>query len=171
MDDLLVASNSENMILDVEQKLKDNFTLKVTLNPKFFVGFEIENKVIRLSQFKYIEKLLKKFQLSKSKPQFTPMETNLRIMRPTDGVDDTEYRSMIGGLLYLARLTRPDIAFSVNYLSRFQTCSNEQLKNYAKRIFKYIKHTRNFVLKFCSDDKGIIAFIDASYAPEVDIHH
>lgn len=35
--------------------------------------------------------------------------------------ESTEFRSLIGGFMYLPRNTRPDILYAANYLSRFQS--------------------------------------------------
>jgi len=48
------------------------------------------------------------------------------------------YRNLIGALLYIALGTRSDVAFSVNYLSRFQNCYDETHFKYALRVLKYL---------------------------------
>jgi hypothetical protein len=54
--------------------------------------------------------ILKKFKMDDSKPLSIPMSTTTALDADEDGepVDQKEYRSMIGPLLYLA-VTRPDI--------------------------------------------------------------
>lgn len=52
------------------------------------------------------------------------MKVNLKL-EPSEEVDcQIQYRNIIGELLYISAVTRPDIAFSVNYLSRFQNSYN-----------------------------------------------
>jgi hypothetical protein len=48
------------------------------------------------------------------------MEERLKLSRDnmTEEVDATQYRRLMGSLRYLAH-TRPDLAFSVGYVSRF----------------------------------------------------
>jgi hypothetical protein len=54
------------------------------------------------------------------KPCATPMEERPKLSRnnTTEKVNTTLYRSIISGLRYLTH-TRPDIAFAVEYMSRF----------------------------------------------------
>ena len=49
----------------------------------------------------------------------TPMETNLKIEKAEICESDNKYRNLIGALLYISSSTRPDISYSVNYLSRY----------------------------------------------------
>jgi len=52
------------------------------------------------------------------------MEINLKLEQ-SDVNEDIKYRNLIGAPLYISYGTRPDISFSVNYLSRFQNCYDE----------------------------------------------
>jgi hypothetical protein len=65
--------------------------------------------------------ILKKFKMDDSKPLSTPMSTTTALDTDEDreSVDQKEYQSMIGSLLYLT-VTRPDIQFSVCLWARFQ---------------------------------------------------
>jgi hypothetical protein len=53
--------------------------------------------------------------------QLTPMEERLKLSRDstTEEVDATQYRRIVGSLRYLVH-TRPDLAYSVGYVSLFQ---------------------------------------------------
>jgi hypothetical protein len=55
-------------------------------------------------------------------------------------VDQKEYRSMIGSLLYLT-VTRPDIQFSVCLCACFQASSRTSHRQAIKRIFRYLRYT------------------------------
>jgi hypothetical protein len=55
-------------------------------------------------------------------------------------VDQKEYRSMIGSLLYLM-VTRPDIQFSVCLCACFQASSRTSHRQAVKRIFRYLRYT------------------------------
>lgn len=52
------------------------------------------------------------------------MEVNLKLEQTNVLCNEIQYRNLIGALLYISSGTRPDISFSVNYLSRFQNCYN-----------------------------------------------
>jgi hypothetical protein len=72
-------------------------------------------------QAKYTKDLMKKFNMAELKPVSTPMSSTTLLGPDEDGetVDQREYRSMIGFLLYLTA-TRSDIQFTVGLYARFQ---------------------------------------------------
>jgi hypothetical protein len=78
----------------------------------FFLGIQVKQtkQDTFIHQAKYMKDLLKKFNMAALKPMSTPMSTATSLGSDEDGeaVDQREYRSMIGSLLYLME-TRPDI--------------------------------------------------------------
>ena len=59
-----------------------------------------------------------------SKPTGTPVEVSSKLQPATsqaEPVNQTEYQSPIGSLMYLTVSTRPDIAFAVYNLARFNS--------------------------------------------------
>lgn len=78
------------------------------------------------------------------------------------------YREAVGCLMYLAVATRPDICFSVNYLSQFLDKPEESHWSMVKRILKYVKGTLSLGLKYrAAELSGVLeAFSDADYASE-----
>ncbi|KMQ81699.1 integrase core domain protein, partial [Lasius niger] len=72
------------------------------------------------------------------------------------------YREAIGSLLYLATISRPNISFAVNYLSRF---SNKPMVSHwkmVKRVFQYLKGTAHHGIFFNGDTK-LVAYTDSDY--------
>jgi hypothetical protein len=88
-------------------------------------------------QAKYTEDIVRKFKMEDSKAMTTPMSTNTALDADEEGehVDQKEYRSMIGSLLYLTT-TRPDIQFSVCLCARFQASPRTSHRQAVKRIFR-----------------------------------
>ena len=89
---------------------------------KFFLGFQIKQLKdgTFISQTKYTNDMLNKFNLDKAKPIKTPMPTNGHLDLNDEGkaMDTKVYRSIIGSLLYLCA-SRPDIMLSVCMCARF----------------------------------------------------
>jgi hypothetical protein len=73
-----------------------------------------------MHQAKYTNDLMKKFNMAELKPVSTLMSFAASLGPDEDGeaVDQREYRSMIGSLLYLTA-TRPDIQFTIGLCVRF----------------------------------------------------
>jgi isopentenyldiphosphate isomerase len=88
----------------------------------FFLGIQV--KQIRQGNFvhqvKYTEDLMKKFNMDELKPVSTliSMPTSPDPDKNGEAVDQREYMSMIGSLLYLT-MTRQDIQFTVCLCARF----------------------------------------------------
>ncbi|GJZ06011.1 retrovirus-related pol polyprotein from transposon TNT 1-94 [Tanacetum coccineum] len=78
-------------------------------------------------------------------------------------VDQTKYRSMIGGLMYLTA-SRPDIAFATFVCARYQARPTEKHLKEVKRIFRYLRQSINMGLLY-SKDYGfeLIAYADADH--------
>ena len=83
-------------------------------------------------------------------------------------MDENQYRSLIGYLMYLTA-TRPDIMFSVSLLSRFMHCASEVHFQVAKRIIRYIKGTTNYGIKYsyCQNFK-LHGYSDSDWAGSID---
>ncbi|KAL0442101.1 UNVERIFIED_CONTAM: Retrovirus-related Pol polyprotein from transposon TNT 1-94 [Sesamum radiatum] len=103
---------------------------------RYFLGIQVKQSPRRifLSQEKYIDDLLKKFNMSHYKPISTPMLLNEKLHVHDDGekVDLSPYRKLIGSLLYLN--IRPDITHSVSLLSKFMNQPSKTHFAAAKRI-------------------------------------
>nr|GEY05539.1 hypothetical protein [Tanacetum cinerariifolium] len=65
-------------------------------------------------------------------------------------VDHTDYRSMIGSLMYVTS-SRPDIMFATCMCARYQANPNEHHVPAVKRIFRYLKRTINLGLWYSED--------------------
>ena len=90
----------------------------------------------------YTKDLLKKSDMSDAKPLATPMATSivLDLVENGEEVDQREYMSMIGSLLYLTA-TRPHIHSAVYLCARFQASPRMSHYQAVKRILRYLKHT------------------------------
>jgi hypothetical protein len=107
------------------------------------------------------------------KPVSTPMDAY-----PVESQSDAEicpkdipYRNIVGGLLYLAQNTRPDIMFTVNYLTRFYNNYTAQHWNIAKRVLRYLKGTKarglNYPFTTKEETHSLWGYTDADFAGEL----
>jgi hypothetical protein len=110
----------------------------------YFLGFQVKQLKdgTFLSQTKYTQDLLKRFGMKDAKPAKTPMGTDRHVDLNKGGksVDQKEYQSMIGSLLYLCA-SRPDIMLSVCMCARFQSDPRECHLVAVKRILRYLVAT------------------------------
>lgn len=171
VDDLLICGENERAISKLKLMLSERFHMKDLGKVNQYLGINIEydanKKEMYLSQENYITGLAMKYELEESRIVETPMEINLKL-EPADKIDDKiKYRNLIGTLLYIANGTRPDISFSVNYLSRFQQSYCETHYRYALRVLKYLYHTRSLKLNYNTRImEKLDAFVDSDWASD-----
>lgn len=123
---------------------------------------------ILLSQEAKIEQLLQLYQLNEAKPARTPMETGF-LARGTDNSsllsNNPQYRQAIGSLLYLATISRPDIAAAVSFLARRVETPTQMDWNAVKRVIRYLSGTKDYKLHlFSTSDNILRCFVDADWA-------
>jgi hypothetical protein len=77
------------------------------------------------------------------------------------------YQRKIGSILYAVVMTRPDAAFAVSQLARFNSNPGPDHHRAADRALLYLKKTNTLALQFGQDDQFLMAS-DASYADNPD---
>jgi hypothetical protein len=87
-------------------------------------------------------------------------EINDGVSKP---VDKTMYQSMVGSLLYLALVSRPDISYAVGLMSRFSHDPNAAHLTGVKRIGRYLKGTPDYGLIYSEDKNELKGYSDADW--------
>lgn len=157
-------------ISNIKQKLSMRFNMKDLGKISNYIGIEIKHDKMcnmLLNQKTYIETLAERYNIINSNKSYsTPMEVNLKLQNTVSLNDSIKYRNIIGALLYVSTATRPDISFSINYLSRFQNCYEETHFKYALRVLKYLYQTRDLNLVYTMKNKCklIDCFVDSDWA-------
>ncbi|GJY89021.1 retrovirus-related pol polyprotein from transposon TNT 1-94 [Tanacetum coccineum] len=135
--------------------MKDNFEMSMIGEMKFFLGLLVHQSPqgIFICQSQYTMDLLKKHEMEKYDTISTPMATT-KLDADLQGthVDQTKYRSMIGGLMYLTA-SRPDIDFATFVCAHYQARLTEKYLKEVKRIFRYIRQTINMCLWYSKDSE------------------
>ncbi|KAG5880310.1 hypothetical protein JTB14_018515 [Gonioctena quinquepunctata] len=126
---------------------KQQFTVVVNrpLEKKEIGGIEREGSINgEEGQHDYI---IKKFNLEACKEVSTPGPT-VNLENQDGEIVEVPYREAIGNLLFLAPVTRPDITFATNQLSRHM--ENPKLIHWegVERIFRHLQETNHFGLFF-----------------------
>nr|GEV25154.1 putative ribonuclease H-like domain-containing protein [Tanacetum cinerariifolium] len=120
---------------------------------------------IFISQDKYVDDILKKFNFYSVKTTSTPIETNKALLKDegTKDMDVHLYRSMIGSLMYLTA-SRPDIMLAICACARFQVTPKVSHLHAVKRIFRYLKGQPKLDLWYPKDSPfDLEAFSDSDY--------
>jgi hypothetical protein len=123
MDDIIFGGSSHTLVSRFQEMMEGEFHMSMMGELTFLLGIQIKQmkQGTFMHQAKYMKDLMKKFNMVELKIVSTPMSTatSLGLDEDDEVVDQREYRSMIGSLLYLT-VTRPDIQFVVGLCACFQ---------------------------------------------------
>jgi hypothetical protein len=123
MNDIIFGSSSHMLVSSFQKMMENEFQMSMMGELTFFLGIQVKQMKheIFVHQAKYMKDLIKKFAMADAKPVSTQTSTMTSIDPDEDGkmVDQREYRSMIGSLLYLT-VIRLDIQFVVCLCAHFQ---------------------------------------------------
>ena len=82
--------------------------------------------------------------------------------------DASKYRSAVGSLLHIARMTRPDIQYAVNRLSRYVHSPSTNSMLALKHLIRYISRTKSAALFYPKiDNVALTASSDSSWGSSV----
>ena len=149
VDDLLIAYDGrKGKGREIKRLLQAKYKMCDLGAAKRFLGIEKiergEDGSISICQWAYIDTILKRFGQQDGKSAKTPLDHQVDIAN-TDCEDKIanrkEYLSIVGSLMYAALGSRPDIAFSVTALSRYNVQTLQMHLTAAKRVLRYLKTT------------------------------
>jgi hypothetical protein len=172
VDDIIFGSTDDRLSQKFAKDMHNEFEMSLLGELSFFLGLQIRqrNQGIFISQTKYIREMLKRFGMEDCKPVITPMQTSCKLRKDDDSksTDQRKYRSMIGSLLYVTT-SRPDVMQEVGQVARFQAAPKESHVLAVKRIFRYLKGTKEFGLWYPKGkDLSLIAYTDVDWAGCID---
>ncbi|KAK1617562.1 hypothetical protein QYE76_023079 [Lolium multiflorum] len=112
---------STDLLRQITERLRAEYALKDLGPLHYFLGIEVVRRTdgFFLHQRKYAHELLDRAGMLNCKPAATPVDTKSKLSA-TDGslaTDASFYRSIVGALQYLT-LTRPELQYAVQQLTR-----------------------------------------------------
>jgi hypothetical protein len=183
VDDLTLVSKSGARIKELKVALAKAFKIRDLGPTAFLLGVHITrdraNRSLSLSQRQYIIDLLTRFGMDTCAPVTTPMEPGLKLtkdMCPTTPAEIQEmlgvpYLNAVGALNYLAVATRPDIAYAVHKLARFNSNPGMAHWKAVKHLFRYLQGSKDLKLTYAPDPSStslFTTFTDADFAGDRD---
>jgi hypothetical protein len=98
------------------------------------------------------------------------MEANHKLIAASDDYIPSNnqiqrYQSMVGGLMWAATQSRPDISYATSVLARYLRKPTDEHMNAAKRVLCYLKGTRKHGIAFTgteADNLNLQGFTDTS---------
>lgn len=173
VDDLLIFYTHVSDLNETRKQLHTNFRMKDIGQAKCCLGININQGAdfIELDQSKYILEVLEKFGMQQCKPVKSPSELNLKLTNSmiNEGnciTGTVPYQQLVGSLLYISNATRPDIAYAISEISRFNANHSETHWIAAKRILRYLRGTVAAKLRYERGKEPMHAFCDADWGSE-----
>ena len=169
VDDCITIGNAKT--IDNIIRLLESKDLKTKVDPTFkdYLGCEVtfnKNRTkVLMSQPSLFNKMQKNFAhlITGGRMFKTPGTPNHNIIRPVN-LDEqiseelqSEYRSVVGSLLYLIKYSRPDIANTVRELAKCMDKATVAAYKEMKRVLQFVFQTKDYGLileptNFNSDD-------------------
>ena len=164
----------------LKKQLSENFEMKDLGPAKQILGMRISKDryegILNLSQEKYIEKLLSRFNVGNAKTRNTPLGTHLKFSKRESSQTEKEeshlskvsYTSAVGSLMYVMVCTRPDIAHAVGIVSKFLSNPENEHWEGVKWILRYLKGTSKMHLSFKRSNLTLQGFSDLDFGGNLD---
>ncbi|CAL1403002.1 unnamed protein product [Linum trigynum] len=173
VDDVMYAGNDAGLIQEFKRSMEAQFEMSDLGMMKYFLGVEVYQSTsgIFISQPKYAKEVLQRFNLLECNYAKNPMVSRTKFTKAGDGnlVNATEYKQLIGSLLYITA-TRPDIMYFVCSLSRYMEAPTRLQMMAAKRVLRYLKGTINHGIWYKREggEDCLQGYTDSAYAGDVD---
>lgn len=170
VDDGLVVSRSLGAAENLLHSMRSKFEATSGACDQY-LGIQIEfdkmDKSVCIHQRAYVDRLLAKFAMVECNPSDTPAEPKQDMLRNTGAQAMVPYRNLLGGLMYLATATRPDISFIVGRLCQHLENPSEMHWQAAKRVLRYLKGTPQLGLRYSGSTEQmnkLCVYTDADFA-------
>ncbi|KAL0457931.1 UNVERIFIED_CONTAM: Retrovirus-related Pol polyprotein from transposon RE1 [Sesamum latifolium] len=174
VDDILLIGNDVKMLGDIKAWLSTQFSMKDMGEASYILGIKIyrdrSRRMLGLTQFLYIEKVLKRFRMEHSKRGVLPMRHRIKLSKKQSPKTDEElkrmsdipYASAVGSIQYVVQCTRPDVAYALS-------CGELILEGYSDASFQSddddAKFQSDFVFKL---NGGVVAWKNSKQDTTVD---
>ena len=193
VDDVVLAHDSPELLSWFTHKFAgpDGFNASHLGKLKWFLGMAVDQHSdgsITINQTPYIDKMLAKFvpsHTSSTRAHTMPCDpesfqrlTTSRNPVEREKASKLPYLEIVGSLLYLSTMTRPDIAYHLSVLCSYMHDPSVACYNAALDLLLYVAHTRHYYLRYSgstsapeglahakevSDNLGFVAFSDSSW--------
>ena len=184
VDDALLADNSPELRKRFVDALGERFPIEDKGELTWILNVSITRdraaRTLAMSQELYVSDMLTKFSSfideSLTRSFDCPLEEGC-ILSPLDSpaIGSAEhdamaprreaYMSIVGGLLWLSNMTRPDLAYASSQLARFLTNPGRAHFTAAVRVLIYLRGSSDRLLRFTpAQSQPLEAYVDSNWA-------
>ena len=196
VDDMVYYGNTDGVEKDFVQELKNQFNVTDLGPAKWYLGVQLsrhgKDYVVDQSRYMthFLEALRTKFRIKeRTTPlpsDFVPTKKDCALTEEEktqvqERFGDVNYRSVIGGMIYVSSGTRPDITYAVSKLAKFSNAPG--MKHFRAMVWLvgYMSTTKDKGIRYYHNDEdspiykllqrnnipasedGLITFTDSSW--------
>jgi hypothetical protein len=174
VDDLIMGSADAAQLKAMKARILARFKGRDLGSADAYLNVVIERdrraRTLKISQPRHAEGILARLDMTDAKPKSVPMSAAADNSRTSS--DDTPlemdqarlYSESVGGLLYLASVTRPDLAMPVSALARHLSSPCIRHWQLLKAVLRYLKGTRTLGIVYGTSKGALELYTDADYA-------
>ncbi|EDR06651.1 retrovirus-related pol polyprotein [Laccaria bicolor S238N-H82] len=180
-DDIFGASSTKEGAERAKKEIEACFEIKDVGDLGYILGIHFEKDentgAISLSQEAYIRRILERFGMLHCNAKPTPLPSGITLSEsdcPKTDEDrhymkDKPYREALGSCMWAQVATRPDIAYALSVLARFQGNPGPAHWKAMLHLLAYLKGTIGYKITYNRGGSlDPIGFVDADYAGDVD---
>jgi hypothetical protein len=180
VDDLLIACNRLAELKQFKKQLTREFDMEDLGEASFVLGIEIvrdrAHRTLTIRQGAYTRALVQRHGMEDCNAVAHPMLEGAKLQQFDGQATESairEYQSIIGGIMWAAVCTRPDIAFAAARLSQYASNPSKEHKQAAMRVLRYLKGTPDHGITYRGVDPAtaqppLTAYCDSDWAQDID---
>ncbi|KAF0703375.1 hypothetical protein AaE_015405 [Aphanomyces astaci] len=174
VDDFLIAAPTKEAVVAVLDAMEGDGKIRLKRQGalQYLLGIKISQAdgITTLNQATYAKAVLKRFGMENCSRVATPevVGSEDEWDEPGEPADVDVFQSMVGSLVYLMSCTCPDLAHSIQRLSRYLHRPTTKHIEGAKRVLRYIKGTMEVGIAYGFGTMQLHGYSDASWAPKPD---
>ena len=139
-----------------------------------FLGMDIQqsSQGFMLSQKAYIEELVRLHQVPRNRRDLIPIskdQATFNVEEHEGEYSDWELKSAqqcAGELLWVSQRTRPDISYVASLVGSLATRAPRRAVQIAEKAIAFLQRTASYSLMYQGDSSELVAYCDASFAPD-----
>jgi hypothetical protein len=173
VDDILQVTNCDKMYDELRKGLMKRFgTITAHDNADSYLGMKMDQSkdrgTIKLTQEGLVQTVADRYPQKGNRKPTSPTAEDFLQEAPQGSAganltDQSEFLSIVMQLMYLARLTRPDILLPVTYLVTRTNKATVKDKMSVQHIIDYLRHTKSLGITIQCTTIQLYLRADASY--------
>ena len=172
VDDILLACKDESVADDIKIMLSKHVKVHDLGCVRRFLNINVRyvDGKFFIDQEDYIRELAKRYGLERCRKSTKPLPggTGELAKVEMDPKCTKPIRSLLGALLYIANVSRPDVMASVSFLSRFLEKPSDALWNHIIQVLRYLVWTSDRSLVLGRRSGPLLElFVDSDFASDV----